>query len=415
MIFTEATMQMAAQSHVAGITEDPTLTLRASGFSPLTKKLSAINEARLDQTFDVWNDFKEGKLHPYMMLQAFNPSDQDMYSSLCKRYPYVFSESITTADFDFLTDNMLNRTLLAAEIPQDTTWHRLVKVNDQVRDFRQLTRNLVDGGMGVWDQVGEREGFNRGSVTADKKYYTVSKYEKGFEFSWESVINDDLSALTDLPGRLLKGGDMTIEKAVTEMYVDANGPHASFFTSGNGNILQGNPPLSQEALEAAIAHFLDYEDVDGTPITVSGATLVVSTGAMLVKATNWKNTLITTMSTSMGSSTRQMEVRNWLAEKFDIVYNPWIGKTAVTSNGPTTWFIFANPSVGRPAIEVGFLKGFRRPTLYRRRSNTVAMGGGEAAGLGDYETMATGYKGLVVFGGATMYAKSALASNGSGS
>jgi hypothetical protein len=108
-------------------------------------------------------------------------------------------------------------------------------------------------------------------------------------------------------------------------------------------------------------------------------------------------------------------VKNWLAEKFSIVYNPWINKTATTANGTTSWFIFATPTAGsRPAIEVGFLKGFRKPTLYRKRSDTLAAGGGEVAGMGDFETMATSYKGLVVFGGTTIYAKAALGSNGSG-
>jgi hypothetical protein len=414
MRFSEATAQMVNEGFSVNVTDDPQIGLRNSGFNPVTRRMSALHEARLDQAMQMWLDFKEGRVNPVLMKEAFCPSDSDLYAVLNRRYPMVFNESITTSDFDFLTDNMMNRLLMAAESPMPTTWKQIVRQNNNIRDFRQLTRYGVDGGMGVFLPVAEREGFDRMKVARTKYNYSVAKFELGFDMSWETVINDDLGALSDMPQRLLIGGDMTVEKFVTQLYVDANGPNASFFSVGNGNILTGNPVLSQDALEKAVAKYLGFQDVDGIPIMASGAILVVSSGADYVKATNWKNTLVTRMTTSLGAAGREMEVRNWLAEKFDVMYNPWIPKIATTANGSTSWFIFQRPEMGRPAIELGFLNGFSKPTLYRKASNTLSLGGGDVAGMGDFETMATEYKGLIVFGGTTIYPKAAISSNGSG-
>ena len=96
--------------------------------------------------------------------------------------------------------------------------------------------------------------------------------------------------------------------------------------------------------------------------------------------------------------------------------DPYIPIVASSANGNTSWFIFADPAVGRPAVEVGFLAGFNEPQLYQKMSNTMRVGSGSPDEMaGDFSTMSTEYKGVIAFGGSRLDPKATVASNGSGS
>jgi len=74
--------------------------------------------------------------------------------------------------------------------------------------------------------------------------------------------------------------------------------------------------------------------------------------------------------------------------------------------------LFANPSAGRPAGEVGFLSGFEQPVLYRKASNSMRISGGLDQAAGDFATMDQHYKGVLGMGGVVLEPQSAIGSNG---
>jgi hypothetical protein len=99
----------------------------------------------------------------------------------------------------------------------------------------------------------------------------------------------------------------------------------------------------------------------------------------------------------------------------ELVVDPYIPIVASTANGQQSWFLFADPSVGRPALEVGFLSGFNEPQLYQKAGNTMRLGGGMDEMAGDFSTMSQEYKGVVAFGGTRLDPKSTVGSNGTNS
>ena len=96
--------------------------------------------------------------------------------------------------------------------------------------------------------------------------------------------------------------------------------------------------------------------------------------------------------------------------------NPYIPIVASSSNGNTSWFLFANPNNGRPALEMAFLRGHEEPEIFMKTSNAQRIGGGMTDPMdGDFDTDSLQYKVRHVLGGARLDPKMTVASSGAGS
>jgi hypothetical protein len=99
-------------------------------------------------------------------------------------------------------------------------------------------------------------------------------------------------------------------------------------------------------------------------------------------------------------------------EIVQLVINPWL-PIVDTTKGATAWYLFADPGMGRPALEVGFLRGHETPELFLKSPNATRIGGGPvAAEDGDFETDGVNYKVRHVYGGSLIEPKAAVASPG---
>jgi hypothetical protein len=313
--------------------------------------------------------------------------------------------------------DVLDRMMLANFNALGHDWRQYCRVSRPLRDFRTVRRLALNGAEGQYTEIVEGEEVTYTNTLAEDNYtYTPSLYGKGVKLTFRAIMNDDLSAFDSIPERLGKGGRRTIEKFVTELFFDSSGPDATFFASGNGNILTSpatNADLAIDALGGAFEQLLAFTDADSEPILVEGVTLVYGP-ALHVTANNLINQLSVDLTTEGGVSGQTTRVNNWLARNITLVMNPYI-PIVCTSNGDTTWALFANPSVGRPAGEVGFLAGYESPVLYRKASNSMRISGGLDQAAGDFATMDQHYKGIIGLGGTVLEPQSAIGSNGSNS
>jgi len=371
--------------------------------------------AKIGAAVTLWADAMSGRAPAWLIQEALSPRTPSAMKILAENYPGVVTvrETMTTSDFPYLTGDVLDRMMIGAYQDFPSPWRTFAKVNPNLRDFRTVNRYYLDGAEGVWgDAVAELAEPDEASVSEGRYQYTPKKYAKKMGISWEAILNDDLGAFSDLPARLGRGGARTVSKYVTGLYVDTSGPHASLYTAGNGNIVTSNPALSVTALGTALAQWAAFVDTDGEPIFVEEAILVVCP-ALKVTANNLMNQL--TVDLTADETNRTVRVNNWIIGNLQVVVDPYIPIVASSSNGSTSWFLFANPSMGRPALEVGFLSGFADPVLYQKASNSMRLSGGVDQMAGDFDTMSTEYKGVIAFGGTRMDVKSTMASNGSGS
>lgn len=336
--------------------------------------------------------------------------------ALSGRVPlWRFQEAMSTSDFTYLFSDIIDRQLLAIYQHMPVMWQSIAR-RGRVRDFRTVNRFTLDGGQAVLAEVKQAQEYPAASVTDGRYQYAVKKYGKRLPFTWESFINDDLDALRDMPQRLADSARFSEEKFVTDLFAGSTGPDGTYFASGNANIVTANPALSVAGLTTAFNVLAAQTDTDGNPIYVNGVVLVVPP-ALEITAQNIINAteILAADGGGDGTGNNQLRVSNWLRNRVSVLVNPWLPIIS-TTNGNTSWYLFADPSVGRPAMEVGFLIGHEAPELFMKSPNATRVGGGAADPMdGDFDNDAIDWKVRHVFGGVLLDPKSAVASNGTGS
>jgi hypothetical protein len=333
-----------------------------------------------------------------------------------KRPTYHLQEAMSVDDFPLLFGDILDRQLLGMYAEWPTQWSMIAR-RSTVRDFRTVNRFVTDGAEAILSAVAPGSEYPEAAISEARYQYAVSKYGRRVPLLWETWINDDLDGLRSIPERLAKAARMSEEKFVTGLYAATTGPNGTFFSAGNNNIVETgtlNPVLSVTALEAAFTVIWAQRDADGNPIFTGPLRLVVPP-ALAVTARNILNATEIRIAKGSGASTDQIIAKNWMSgEISELIINPWLPIVS-TTNGNTSWYLFADPGVGRPAVEVGFLRGNESPALFVKSPDAMRVGGGSVSPEeGDFDTDGINYRVRHVFGGTLMEPKAAFASNGTG-
>ena len=333
-----------------------------------------------------------------------------------RRPDYLLREAMSTSDFPLLFGDIIDRAVLAGYNEYPATWRNFAQART-VRDFRTVKLYDTSGAEGVLDAVPELTEYPEAVVSESAYSLTVGKFGRTLRYSWETLINDDLGSFAEKPASLGRAARRTEQRKMTELYVDANGPHASFYTSGNKNKVASNPALSLAAVDAAFGTLAVQVDADGEPILIEAVELVVPpalemTALSIVNATE----LIIDPNAAAGTAQQQIKTANWIRQRVRVSVDPYIPAIASTANGSTSWFLFASPSNGNPALIGARLRGHDAPEVFIKESNQRRVGGGGVNPLdGDFATDTVDYKVRHAFGGARANPKMAVASNGSGS
>lgn len=364
-----------------------------------------------------WADVMQGKVPHYLLSEAFNPQTPAVVAAINRNYPGIISlsETHTRSDFPGLTGDVLGRMTLARYREFPTPWRQFAKVTANLRDYRNVVRYPLNGLEGPWPEQMEDEELEYGTMAEGTPVtFGPRKYSLGIRLSWELILNDDLDAFNSIPDRLGRGGARTVNRAVTASYVGVSGPLASVYSAPNGNIITGNPVLTAASLSAAYGQLRSMVDSQGHPIMIDMAVLVVPP-ALEVTARNILGATQIFMTTNGGVSGQELQVTNWVGSSLTLAVDPYIPVLATTANGATSWFLFASPSSGDPALEVAFINGYSEPVIFQKLANSSRIGGGIDQEAGDFSTMSQEWKGVVAFGNAVINARNTVGSNGSGS
>lgn len=386
--------------------------------------------SRVASAAELFGDLLSGAAPAHYLREAISPSSPEMAQVIESNYPGLLrpagereigwrgvglQEAMSVSDFPLLMGDVMDRMLLArfAELPQ--VWRQYISVGAPLRDFRQVKMLETTGGNEAWDTISDLEGLTYTALSEGQHTLSPALYGKAMRLSWRLLMNDDLDAFSEIPAILARGGRRTLNTFATDLLFDANGPDAVIFTTGKGNRLSGNPVLNIANLALAVAALLKLRDSTGEPISIEGVRLVYGP-ALHVTVQNILNTLTVDTTTDGGAATgRALRVNNWVTTGITAVMDPYIPVVASSANGDTSWMVTAAPNSARPLARIRFLQGFENPVLYQKAPNTQRVGGGLDADVGDFQSMASEFKGLIAFGGTVIEEKAAIVSNGSGS
>jgi hypothetical protein len=238
-----------------------------------------------------------------------------------------------------------------------------------VSDFRQSRMIALDGlqqPLYSANRKAELEGVDLDNQLTETAYYTqVEVYERGVAYNWRMLMNRRGEFLSRIPALLTRAANRTEEKFATDLYSDSTGPDSTFFSSGNANIVTGNPALSTSALKTALNIMYAQTDSGGDPIVIEGVTLIVPP---LLSLTADEITKAYQLEIVPATSARVHVHYSAMGNRFKPTTN-WYGPIVDTSaNKNTTWYLVATPQ-DRPAMEVTFLVDTKRRACGRKRRN----------------------------------------------
>jgi hypothetical protein len=331
-----------------------------------------------------------------------------------RRATLQVQELMSTSDFPKLFGDVLDRELMAQYEQITPVWQGFA-TRAQVNDFRPKHWLDLLGGRAELDPVSEGAEYKARGLTDNEYQLTVGKYGARLPLTWEMMINDDLGAFQTAPQRLAQAARDTEDKLATRLYAGATGPVSAFFTASGGTV--DNKALTIDTLSAALTTVATRRDSDNRPIMINAYVLVVPP-ALEVYAHNIVNATLIRLRNDASSSSqaRDIEVTNWLAGKVTIVSNPWlpiIDTSGSGANAGKTWYLFPAPSTPRPALVMGFLRGYETPDLRVKADTGMRVGGGNVpAEEGSFDNDDIQYRIRHVTGGTTLDPIAAYASVG---
>lgn len=270
----------------------------------------------------------------------------------------AFTQS--TSDFPILLENVMHKTLQAAYALQADTWTKFC-ARGSVSDFRAHKRYRV-GSLGNLDAKTELGEFkNKAIPDGEKASITAGTKGNIVNISRETIINDDLSALTNVTSAMGRAAKRTVEADVyTTLALNSGmGPvladGVTLFHASHNNVSTGAPTVvSFDAARVVLASQKDVSNLDILaltpavwlgPITLGGTAKVVNNSEYDPDAAN------------------KLQRANIARGIFrDIV------DTARLTGLP--WFMFADANEA-PVLEVAFLDGNDTPYLEMQNGFTV--------------------------------------------
>lgn len=259
----------------------------------------------------------------------------------------------TQSDFAVLLENVMFKTLLGAYAVTPDTWSLFCKV-DTVSDFRASNR-FRTGSLTVLDAVNEHGEFKNKAIPDGQKT-SISVATKGniVALSRQTIINDDLGALTDMSQKLGRAARLSIEVDVYALLAlnSGLGPTMSdsqpFFHAANrGNVNGTGSALSVAGLDADRVVMASQKDISSNeyldlrpevllvPVSLGGQAKVLNQAQYDVD--------------NVGSVQNKFMQPNKVAGLFrTVVDSPRLSGTRR--------YLFASPAIA-PAIVVAFLEG----------------------------------------------------------
>ncbi len=258
-----------------------------------------------------------------------------------------------TADFPTMLENAIGKILLAAYQTTPDTWSRICKT-ESVDDFRASPRYRT-GSFGTLDSLSENGEFKNKSIP-DATKLSISTATKGniIAISRQLIINDDMSALSDLVSKLGRAARLSIEVDFYALLaLNAGlGPTVNgqpFFHSQNGNVNPVGSPLTVAGLDADRVVLGMQKDAQ------SNEFLDLRPETLLLPLSLGGQARVLNSSQFDPDAVSKLNMPNKVVGLFsNVIDTPRLAGTRR--------YLFGNPSVS-PAFVCAFLRGQQSPVL----------------------------------------------------
>lgn len=266
----------------------------------------------------------------------------------------IHASGFSTLDISTILSNTANKSLMTGWNSVDQTCLRISKIQ-AVRDFKQITVvSLTDSVR--YEQIAGDGQIKHGTLGELTYTNQAATYAKMLAITRTDIINDDTSALTEVPAKLGRGAIKILNHIFWTEFLALVG--ANFFASGNSNINTGVADMTLGGLDATETIFMNQTNPDGTPLGLEPKIILVPT-ALKNKAI----TLMTSEKAAYGTSYATAPGDgNPFQSRFRVESSPYISSSTYTGNTSTAWWMLADP-MELPVIAIAALNGRVEPTV----------------------------------------------------
>ncbi len=257
---------------------------------------------------------------------------------------------MSTSDFPKILQNIQSKYLQLGYDGAPSTFQLFARERTAV-DFK--TMGTVHLGLGPkMTQLLAGEPIRYGKFSEGGETYAVKRYGTGIQFSIEAMVNDDLSALSDIPRAFGTETRMLINRLawalITSNVVMADG--TALFAAGHANDLSPDTALGATGLSGLRKLLRLQTDPDGKVLNLTPKTLVVgpsleTTGKQLVSSQIWP-AAAGNVNTFVGT---------------EIVVEQELEAAGVS--GATTRYLMAADPALVAGFEIAYLEGNRTPRI----------------------------------------------------
>jgi len=320
---------------------------------------------KLQRAFDQLFDIYEGERVPALggIREAYVVATGDAAVSGVTAPERLREADVTTATFSYLLGTSMNKRLLKDYAAWPSEWEKFVTVTP-IRDFKQQDRIRL-GAFGSLSTVPEDTAYTTLTLSDTRAIYTPQKRGNLVAVTRETVVNDDLQAIKQIPSKLAVAAAFTLAEFVYG-FLTATGniyDGSPLFTKGgahNNSVVttpgtaNSGAALASVAMQGGVTLMRRQTNLAGKPIGLKPRYLVVS------PELEWQAMVITRSAGAPGVNYNDINPMMGYAE---VIVAPQL-------TSATGWYLAADPRVV-DTVEIGFVGGQLTPACSSRTSRST--------------------------------------------
>jgi hypothetical protein len=328
-------------------------------------------QARLQKAMDALFDIQEGETQvPRLsgLREAYIVCTGDTgvtgFSSPERMRTMLQEADVTTSSFSYLLGTSMNKRLLKDYQAWPAEWQKFSTITP-LKDFKQQDRIRL-GAFSSLSTVNEDQPYTYLTVSDTRATYTPTKKGNLVAVTRETIINDDLYSIKQIPGKLAAAAAFTLAEFVYNTLLKPNGANIydsnplfdsvnhlnSAVTSGNLGTKNSGNALSSANMQTGVIAMRKQQNAASKPIGLKPRFLVV------VPDLEFTAMQVTKSAGLPGGNNNDI---NPMLGYCEVIVTPqW---NAILSTTTTMWVLIADPRV-IDTLEIGFVGGQVNPALF---------------------------------------------------
>lgn len=286
------------------------------------------------------------------------------HSRLSEAETLLREADVTTASFSALLGTSMNKRLLKDYQAWPSEWQKITTIT-AIRDFKAQTRVRL-GAFGSLSTVAEDAQYTTLTLSDISATYSPAKRGNLVQVTRETIINDDLYAIKQIPQKLAVAAAFTLAEFVynllapggaaiydTHPLFDSINHKNTGIAAANVGTANSGTVLSSAALQAAVIAMRKQTNLAGKPIGLKPRYLLVPPDLEFSAMTILRSAGLP------GGNNNDINPMMGYAEP---IIAPQLNSLAAGPTTTTSWIAVADPRV-IDTLEVGFVGGQANPVL----------------------------------------------------